>query len=149
MSDEDVFAMYTVVRAVTRRLGRARPEARKPGLLSELSETDLEAVLVLGEQGECTAGHMAGALGVPATTGTTIADRLVKRRLIARRRSEEDRRSVWLSLTDRGKELLEEARADQLEGCRQFLAALSPTQRSEMIAMLRAVAERSEGGARA
>lgn len=139
--------MYTVVRAVTRRLGRARPEARKPGLLSELSETDLEAVLVLGEQGECTAGHLASALGVPATTGTTIADRLVKRRLIARRRSEEDRRSVWLALTERGEELLEEARADQLEICRELLSALEPKQRSEMIAMLSAVAERAGGAA--
>lgn len=139
-TDDEVFALYSAVRMVQRGMKMARYDHALPRLLRNLAESDLEAILVIGEQGSCTAGHLAATLGVAPTTGTTIADRLVARRLVTRRRSTQDRRSVWLGLTTPGRRALEAVRTDQMERCRLLMESLDPAQREQMINLLRLAA---------
>ncbi|SFG29206.1 DNA-binding transcriptional regulator, MarR family [Desulfotomaculum arcticum] len=64
-----------------------------------------------------TMSNLAQGMAVPMSTATGIVDRLVKKGLLKRGRSEEDRRVVTVSLTDSGKSLVE----DLKEHFRDFL----------------------------
>lgn len=141
VTDDDALALFAVVRTIQRRVRMATTRSARSELLANLPEVEVEAVLVIGEQGGCTAGHMAATLQVAPTTATGIADRLVRRRLVTRRRSEEDRRSVWLHLTDKGERTLAAIRADQLGTCRQLLGTLPPDERGRLLAIFKAVGQ--------
>ncbi|MFZ5650774.1 MAG: MarR family transcriptional regulator [Bacillota bacterium] len=58
--------------------------------------------------GPATVSEMAEYMDVSLSAVTSMADRLVKMGYIARKRSEEDRRLVWLELTGPGGVILEE-----------------------------------------
>lgn len=71
-----------------------------------------------------TMSNLAQGMAVPMSTATGIVDRLVKRGLLKRDRSEEDRRVVTVSLTDNGKALVENLKAhfrDFLDRIRSLL----------------------------
>ncbi|HMF03499.1 MAG TPA: MarR family transcriptional regulator, partial [Acidimicrobiia bacterium] len=53
-------------------------------------------------------GELAAALAVHTSTATRMCDRLVRKRLVRRRQSGEDRRAVVLELTLTGRELVAE-----------------------------------------
>ncbi|MCL5934978.1 MAG: MarR family transcriptional regulator [Firmicutes bacterium] len=59
--------------------------------------------------GPATVSEVADYLGVSLSAITAMADRLVKTKYITRCRSEDDRRLVWLELTDTGREMLNKA----------------------------------------
>jgi DNA-binding MarR family transcriptional regulator len=59
--------------------------------------------------GPATVSEVAEYLGVSLSAVTAMADRLVKIKYITRKRSEDDRRLVWLELTDGGREVLSQA----------------------------------------
>lgn len=137
-SDEEVFALFATVRTLNRRIKTTQVATNQRGN-PPLSEADLEALFIIGEFGSCTAGHLARTLCVPATTATTIADRLVARKLAQRSRSDQDRRSVWLRLTRPGERVLAAAREDLLRICRTILAALDPDERKLLARLLQKI----------
>lgn len=59
--------------------------------------------------GECTSTELADAFEVNKSAITAIINRMVDRNLIKRTRDEGDRRVIYLTLTDAGKELFEKA----------------------------------------
>jgi DNA-binding MarR family transcriptional regulator len=137
-SDEEVFALFATVRTLNRRIKTTQIATNQRGN-PPLSEADLEALFIIGEFGTCTAGHLARTLCVPATTATTIVDRLVARKLAQRERSDQDRRSVWLRLTRPGERVLAAAREDLLRICRTILAALDPDERQVLARLLQKI----------
>lgn len=58
---------------------------------------------------EMTAGEIAREVSLSQSTVTGILDRLQKRQLISRRRSDGDKRRIMVRITDEGKRILEEA----------------------------------------
>lgn len=63
-------------------------------------------VLRLLAQSELTPGHVAAQIGLTQATVTALVDRLEKRGLVQRRRGEDDRRRIYLTLTAEGHTLL-------------------------------------------
>lgn len=63
----------------------------------------------VNKQGDMSTGELAKAISVSQATITGILERLEKKELIKRTRSEQDRRKVYVSVTTRCKELLENA----------------------------------------
>ncbi len=57
--------------------------------------------------GEISAGEVARAVSLSQATVTGILDRLEKRGLVHRQRSQHDKRRIMLSITDAGKQILE------------------------------------------
>ena len=95
----------------------------------------METLFIVGGFEACTTGHLARTLCVPATTATTIVDRLVARKQVLRERSEQHRRAVWLRLTRPGDRVLDAAHQDLLRTCPTILGALAPDER-KVLAML-------------
>ena len=99
-----------------------------------LGFTQLAALYVLAEGATTTVSDLAEAIGRSPSATSRLVDGLVRRRLVERRREEDDgrQRSVWL--TARGRAVLrmvDRARAEQ------FLSAVRPMPRGEraLIAM--------------
>ena len=79
---------------------------------------------------------LADALGVPLSTATHTVDRLVKKGVVARDRSEQDRRVVQLELTEQGKRLQEVFRSKRRSLAREMLAPLSPGEREIFLELM-------------
>lgn len=69
----------------------------------------LWAIRTIGELGSCSAGELALRLCVHPSTVTGVIQRLEEKGLIERSRKPEDRRTAVLTLTPKGKDLLERA----------------------------------------
>jgi len=106
MTDEVRAAMSELLAAERRLRGR---DPHRPG---DLSATQVRALFQL-ERGEaCTAGELAKRADLSPASMTAMLDQLVQSGIVERRRSEQDRRQVIVSLTDAGHETLAAKRAD-------------------------------------
>ena len=89
-----------------------------------------------GFENGCTMSELAEAARQISAAMTGIVDRLVERGVIDRQRDPADRRSVRISLTEDGAELLETIRQQKRLRLRQFLAELSHTERQDFVRMI-------------
>ncbi|MEQ8495683.1 MAG: MarR family transcriptional regulator, partial [Gammaproteobacteria bacterium] len=74
-----------------------------------LTTAQFVSLQAIGNAGAMTAGELARALNLTQATVTAVVTRLEKRGLIARRRAEQDKRRVIISLTAAGDTLLSAA----------------------------------------
>jgi len=77
----------------------------------EITLTQHRALVLLANHGSQSIGALASPLGVNHSNASRLCDRLERLGLVARRRSESDARSVEISLTETGNDLLD--RVDQ------------------------------------
>lgn len=82
-----------------------------------ISRLELLSLLLIARLDAMTMSNLAQSMAVPMSTATGIADRLVKKGLLKRGGSEEDRRVVTVSLTDKGHAFVD----DLQEHFRDFL----------------------------
>jgi DNA-binding MarR family transcriptional regulator len=129
------------VRQISERvaMGRALWRELVVGFAYQLGElnlgfTQLAALYVLAEGSTTTVADLAEAIGRSPSATSRLVDGLVKRRLVERRREDDDGRLRTVWLTQRGQAVLrmvDRARAEQ------FLSAVRPMPRGEraLIAM--------------
>ena len=72
----------------------------------QLSKSELFSMMIIDRHGEIIMSQIADYIQVPMSTATSIVDRLVKKGLAKRGRSETDRRIVVISLSDKGSEII-------------------------------------------
>jgi DNA-binding MarR family transcriptional regulator len=113
---EALRAAFIELMGAERRLrGRS---AHKAG---DFSAMEIRALFQLAKEPETTAGCLARHADVSPATMTALLDHLEKDGMVARRRSETDRRQVIVSLTHDGSELLEAKRALWEQSWRELL----------------------------
>ncbi len=137
------------VRQISERvaMGRALWRELVVGFASQLGElklgfTQLAALYVLAEGATTTVADLADAIGRSPSATSRLVDGLVKRRLVERRREEDDarQRSVWL--TSRGQAVLRIVDRSRAE---QFLTAVRPLPRGERALIAMGVAALATG----
>lgn len=72
--------------------------------LNDITIAEISIIDSIGEQADKTIKEIAGDLGVAVSTPTKTMDRLVQKGYILRQPSEDDRRMVVSSLTEKGEE---------------------------------------------
>jgi DNA-binding MarR family transcriptional regulator len=72
-----------------------------------LSKSHVYLLANIRHRGECTVTDIANHLEITLSAVTSLVDKLCKAELVARLRSEEDRRVVYLKLTEEGEKVLE------------------------------------------
>ena len=77
---------------------------RWQGVLMDCSKNELLALVHVYRAGETSMSRIAEYVGVPLNTATGIANRLEKRGLVRRWRSEQDKRVMVVRITDEGKQ---------------------------------------------
>ena len=106
-----------------------------------LNEVDKQTLFYVAAHPDCGPTDVARFLSVPATTLTSVADRLVKKNLLERGRAEADRRAVSLRLTDSGKLQFESLMAAHQNMYRRLLQPLSPADQNELIRLITTIAQ--------
>ena len=73
----------------------------------QLSKSHVYLLAYIQRKGECTVTDIANHLEITLSAVTSLVDKLCNAGLVARFRSEEDRRVVYLKLTEEGVKVLE------------------------------------------
>lgn len=94
----------------------------------------LEALLHLGPMSQ---GDICGKLLLSGSNITTVIDNLEKRDLVRRQRREDDRRVVEVSLTTKGRQLIDRLFPSHARRITTLFGALSPKQQDELAALCR------------
>jgi len=117
-------ASRTLVAVATRSLGAAAEET---------TIAQYRALVVLASRGPQRMVDLAGALGVAPSTAGRMCDRLVRKGLIRRHRARADRRSVLVSITAAGRDVVDLATRRRRELIADILARL-PKDRQRAVA---------------
>ena len=93
-----------------RQIQRKTEQAsKKLAAQASLTPSQLMVMQILAERGETSAGEVSNLTQLKHATITSLVDKLVVRGLVIRRRCEEDRRRVWLTILPEGQNALTSA----------------------------------------
>jgi DNA-binding MarR family transcriptional regulator len=101
------------------------------------SPAQLHVLGVLRDGAPITVSHLASRLGISPPSASAIVDRMVDGGLVARERSEEDRRIVSVSLTPAGEVALKEAIGGRRGWLERVLGRLDATELRDTVRVLR------------
>jgi DNA-binding MarR family transcriptional regulator len=135
---EQVEQLTRAFERFTRRFKVAEAAAAADNALNAL---DAQTLVFVGENPGCGMGDVARYLSVAMTTMSSAVDRLVRKALIERRRPEDDRRSVALTATGKGRQAIEDHVAAYREACRMMLRSLDPQEQGELIRLTEKIAD--------
>ncbi|MGH3469914.1 MAG: MarR family winged helix-turn-helix transcriptional regulator [Thermocrispum sp.] len=96
----------------------------------------LAALRRLGAPFRCTAGELADTNLVSTGGITQRVDKLEKEGLVRRDRHPEDRRIVYVELTDKGLAVIDQVAAAHFANEAKMLGGLSPTERTQLSRLL-------------
>ncbi len=108
-------------------------------LSGNLSLSQLSALHLIERAGPLAIGELAEAEGAAAATMTRIVDALERDGYVRRRGSTTDRRSVMLSVTAKGRRLVQRRRRSRTAYVATRLARLTPAERRALAAALPAL----------
>ena len=97
-----------------------------------VTPAQFEALTFIHRHGGCSAKALSEGLRISIPSSTRLVDRLVRKALVARRESEEDRRLVHLSLTGKGRKVLADVRAARIARLQHALGALSVAEQAHL-----------------
>ncbi|MEV6986248.1 MarR family transcriptional regulator [Sphaerisporangium sp. NPDC051017] len=139
--DLDVSPLQVLSRVsrLARHLDRARRASFAEHGLESWEFDVLTTLRRAGEPYELSPGALLRATLVTSGTMTNRIDRLAAARLVRRRPDPEDRRGVLVTLTDQGRERVDEAFADLLRRERVLLAGLDPDAQHALAGLLRTI----------
>jgi DNA-binding MarR family transcriptional regulator len=104
--DELRMAMGELFGAERRLRGREQQQPR------DLTHSQLRALIVLDKSVEVTAGELAKSADLNPASVTAMLAQLETNGIVERRRGSQDRRVCIVSLTDKGRRIVEEKRAN-------------------------------------
>ncbi len=137
--DLDTASLGVVIRVMTLYRAFRRQADRALGPL-ELELWEYDVLAALRRQGEpyaLPATRLARETDLSSGAMTNRIDRLESRGLVRRRPDRNDRRSVYVSLTAKGRKLIDAAIQHRLDSARESLRALSAAQQRELARLLR------------
>lgn len=102
----------------------------------EISVSQCYALKAVADSGSITVNDLAAYLYLDKSTASRIANGLVDKGLIERRRDTEDGRVVRLHVTDAGREIHERIEGDLAEEYAELLADFDPTFRTAIVALV-------------
>jgi DNA-binding MarR family transcriptional regulator len=113
--------------------------------LAEVEDTvtipQFRTLVVLDAHGQLNLNTLSGLLGVTPSTALRMIDRLLVGELVTRRDNPANRREVLLELTDEGKLIVEQVTAKRRAVITQIVTGMPASQRTELIAALKAFAD--------
>jgi DNA-binding MarR family transcriptional regulator len=110
----------------------------------EVTLHEERALDTLGRKPSWTMSEFAAALRVTLPTATHTVDRLVKKRAVTRRKSDEDRRLVLISLSGNGLKRRQSLLEHRIRVCTTLLRPLDAPERSAALQTMRRFAEAAQ-----
>ena len=102
---------------------------------------EIKVMILLGDKGETTMTELAAAIDAPLSTVTRIADKLERKGLILRSRSDRDRRIVVVAASEKGQMLHNSMREQQLAVSHKMLELLGSDEREVFLELMARMAD--------
>jgi len=118
--------------SVTRLARRLRAERQSEGLEPDLSDTQLAALAALERHSAMTPGELADHEKVQPPSMTRVIAVLEERALVMRAPHASDRRQVVLTVTDYGREVVQQSRRLREAWLARQLRGLTPQERAAL-----------------
>ena len=107
-----------------------------------LTQPQFGTLECLGHLGAMTIGELSRKMLVSGGNMTCVVDNLEKEGLVERRHSDEDRRSVIVSLTDKGSQLFKEIFPQHAAQIVQLASVLGSEERAELSRLLKKLGQK-------
>jgi MarR family transcriptional regulator, organic hydroperoxide resistance regulator len=121
------------------------PNSHKAAQNLQMGPQDVRALIWLGRRERCLMTDFAKGVGIPLSTATHLANRLVEKGVVLRERSEQDRRVVSICLSALGKKLDSHFFQLRLSRSQALLARLKLGEQQKLVALMqKALAEAGE-----
>jgi DNA-binding MarR family transcriptional regulator len=118
--------------SVSRLARRLRAERQTKGLEPDLSDTQLAALAALERHSAMTPGELADHEKVQPPSMTRVITALEERGLVMRAPHASDRRQVVLTVTERGREVVQQSRRLREAWLARRLRELTPQERAAL-----------------
>jgi DNA-binding MarR family transcriptional regulator len=105
------------------------------GLERAVNRSEIAVLLMLHFRGEMTMSELASELGAPLSTMTSLAQRLVRKGLIARRQSDKDQRIILVELSEKGLQLVSQVRSTIEGAFARVQASLSDEELKQFLSL--------------
>lgn len=129
---EAIFYLYTESRRITKEAARR----------ASLTGPQLTVIKILETFGDLSLSELSDRIRAQNSTVTGIIDRMEREGLVVRARSTEDRRVVYIRLTEKGERIAREMPVEPMEILRNALASLSPSETRELLKISTKLARR-------
>jgi len=106
-----------------------------------LSLVHLNLLMLLRFNGPLTMSRLAEMLDVSVASATGIVDRMEKKGVIERRRSDEDRRVVQVYVTEKGEQVFTQMQAERQANMMKMISKITDSDLKALLKGLRAVRE--------
>ncbi|WP_203362842.1 MarR family transcriptional regulator [Bacillus sp. REN10] len=87
----------------------------------------------LNEHGKSRPSDIAKSLGLTPPSLTHLSDKLIKKELAIRLADEEDRRILYLHITDKGKDILQKAQEEGIKLRKQLFEKLTDEEKEQLL----------------
>ncbi|MFI5046830.1 MAG: MarR family winged helix-turn-helix transcriptional regulator [Acidimicrobiia bacterium] len=111
------------------------------GVEDDVTLVQFRALVVLASQGPQRPSELADALGVHPSTVTRLCDRLVVKTLVRREESPKSRREVSVTLTPKGRRLVDAVTTTRRAEISTIVARIPTSERATLVHALDALAE--------
>jgi DNA-binding MarR family transcriptional regulator len=108
----------------------------------DITTTQLLVLECLSHCGQCKMHTLVDSLKVKFSAVTAMIDRLVKTGFVIRERGQEDRRTVFVALSAKGKKILLEVYQQRRKAFMQVFSRVSAKEREEYLTILEKLVER-------
>jgi DNA-binding MarR family transcriptional regulator len=99
---------------------------------------------LLSKRGKCTVSELADEMFVKPSAITTMIDRLYKSGFVLRERDEEDRRVVYIQLSEKGRHMLQHARAERRKIIERYLSQLQLEELEQFVHIIEKIVATNE-----
>lgn len=145
-TSQSVAAKEDVLIAIRRIIRATDIHSRKLTKTVGLTAPQLLVLRAIRDLGAVAISRLSNEVSLSQATVTTILDRLERRSLVARRRSDQDKRVVHALLTPAGEEVLETAPTPLQESFSVRFEQLHDWEQSQILAALQRVAAMMDAG---
>ena len=132
-------AMGELFGAERRLRGREHQQPR------DVTNSQLRALVVLGKTDEVTAGELAKSADLNPASVTAMLDQLESNGIVQRQRTAHDRRVCIVSLTEKGRAIVDEKRAHWQALWEERLGDLSESELSAALRVMRTMIQLLDG----
>ena len=108
--------------------------------IDKINPKEMNTIIFIGKKKVCIMREIAAFLNVADSTVTMLVDKLVKKRLVKREHSEEDRRIINIILDDEGKKLYQEHLNSYRKLCRGILMTLDEKEQDLYVDLMTKIA---------
>jgi DNA-binding MarR family transcriptional regulator len=133
--------------ALRRILRATELNARQLASQSGLTPSQLIVLQIVARNGKALPSTVARDARLTQATVTSLVDKLVKARLVARRRDTEDRRRIWIELTESGQSRVAKSPDLLHDRFQAGFAALADWEQSLVLSALERVSSMLDAGA--